>query len=125
MEDKEINFFSPILDTLSSHSGCKHPADSIFFNAVQTFGSTNQKWVAVEEMAELTKEISKCYREGTEISISLIEEFADVCICMAQLELIIRCSDDYGRKKIEAAIDRKITRLNDKIDEHTNKLGNG
>lgn len=49
-------------------------------------GITNQLFIAVEECSELQQAISKCYRNKelipTEVRENLIEEMADVMICL-------------------------------------------
>lgn len=60
-------------------------------------GITNQLFIAVEECAELQQAISKCYRNKelipTEVRENLIEEMADVQICLEQLQVIFHISD--------------------------------
>ena len=61
-------------------------------------GITNQLFIAVEECAELIQAISKCLRSKDIVPILvreyLIEEMADVSICLEQLKVMYSI-DDY------------------------------
>ena len=98
---------------------------SIFRDVIETFDSSLQKWVCAEEMSELIKELSKSERNGLVITSGFIEEFIDVCICMAQMEYIIRQSTDNADETLQREYQRKLRRLKDKIDEHTKDMSNG
>lgn len=82
--------------------------------AVQTFGANAQKLKAVEEMAELTKELCKDLNgQGSLAHIS--EEMADVEIMLEQLKYIYaNTSLVYAYRK------QKIERLQGKIAEAQN-----
>ena len=72
-------------------------------NAINHYGIFLQKLVAIEEMAELIKEIVKSFR-GEKNRENIVEEIADVEIMMQQLSLIHDCTFDVvemRRKKIE------------------------
>lgn len=72
-------------------------------NAINHYGIFLQKLVAIEEMAELIKEIVKSFR-GDKNRENIVEEIADVEIMMQQLSLIHDCTFDVvemRRKKIE------------------------
>lgn len=76
--------------------------ESIMKEAIQTYGKQNQIMVAIEEMSELTKELSKNHRGNDNIS-AISEEIADVEIMLAQLKMIFNNRDEVGvywRKKI-------------------------
>ena len=90
---------------------------SIFRDVIETFDSSLQKWVCAEEMSELIKELSKSERNGQTITSGFVEEFIDVCICMAQMEHIIRQVDKNADETLEIMYGRKIRRLKDKIDQ--------
>jgi hypothetical protein len=62
----------------------------IFEKAINTFGNDMQKIVAIEELSELQKELTKDLR-GKVKRVTIIEELADVEIMLAQLKII------YGR----------------------------
>lgn len=69
-------------------------------------GQDNQINVAIEEMAELTKELTKMLR-GKGSRMHLIEEMSDVEICLAELKLIY----DVSEKDIETFKSFKLKRL--------------
>lgn len=77
-------------------------------------GITNQLFIAVEECAELQQAISKCYRNKelipTEVRENLIEEMADVMICLEQLQVIFHISDAEILCWKEAKENRLLTR---------------
>ena len=68
-------------------------------------GDTAQLVVAVEELSELTKEITKCLRNKGNID-HLAEEVADVEIMVEQIKLIFNVQD-----KVKAARQIKLQRL--------------
>ena len=83
---------------------------TIFEKAIETYGADLQKQVAIEEMAELTKEICKDFRgEGNREHIA--EEIADVLIMMSQLEIIY----DIKTKELMDMTDNKIKRLEERL----------
>ena len=71
--------------------------------AIRLFGKEHQVYVAIEEMAELTKELIKEKRHYNNRD-EIIQEIADVEIMMQQLCLIFKCSNEVvnmRRQKIE------------------------
>lgn len=68
-------------------------------------GDSAQLVVAIEELSELTKEITKCLRNKGNID-HLAEEVADVEIMVEQVKLIFNVQD-----KVEAARQIKLQRL--------------
>lgn len=60
---------------------------SVLEKAIEKWGKEAQTIVAMEECAELIKECSKMLRGQGNID-HLIEEIADVMICIEQLEII-------------------------------------
>lgn len=83
--------------------------DGILRKAIGIFGEEKQLDVAIEEMAELTKEIIKRKR-GIENKYSLAEEIADVLIMTRQIAMIID-DDDLVDKLINAKVCRLTGRL--------------
>lgn len=77
-------------------------------------GITNQLFIAVEECAELQQAISKCYRNKelipTEVRENLIEEIADVMICLEQLKVIFHINEEELKCWIEAKENRLLTK---------------
>ena len=65
----------------------------LYFEAVETFGKEHQVMLAIEEMSELIKELSKDYRGRRNVE-EIIEEICDVEIMLGQLKIIYKCSDE-------------------------------
>lgn len=72
----------------------------ILNKAIQKWGQQLQMVVAMEELAELQKALSKCLRGGIG---NVEEEIADVKIMIAQLELMFNKDeiDEWERLKLE------------------------
>lgn len=71
--------------------------------ALERWGSESQTRMAIEEMAELTKELCK-YLRGCGNAVSIAEEIADVEIILEQMKLLYRCQpfvDEWKVKKLE------------------------
>ena len=79
--------------------------DSIFKQAVDRWGSELQIVVAIEELAELQKELCKSLR-GTGNTDAISEEMADVKLMLSQLEYIFK-----NRDAVELWINIKTLRL--------------
>lgn len=98
---KKINSIIP--ETLQAMINEENAQVKIVENAINHYGIFLQKLVAIEEMAELIKEIVKSFR-GEKNRENIVEEIADVEIMMQQLSLIHDCTFDVvemRRKKIE------------------------
>lgn len=78
--------------------------------AICKYGKQAQLDVAVEEMAELTKEIIKSKR-GTSNYHQIVEELADVYIMMTQIRLIYGIYDE----ELINAMHLKIARLEKRL----------
>ena len=63
---------------------------NILEEAIKHYGAKMQVVVAMEEMAELTKELSKAYRGDADYK-HIAEEIADVEIMLEQLKIIFGC----------------------------------
>lgn len=85
---------------------------TIFEQAIEAYGKDMQLNVAVEELSELIKEICKSKR-GSDNRDNIIEEMADCYIMLEQLEIIF----DVKPAEILMAIDQKLTRLKNRIEE--------
>ena len=86
-------------------------SDRIYLAAITRWGRVMQSVVAMEEMAELQKEISKTIRGEGDIKC-LIEEMADVYIMLRQLELMHSLSSG-----VEYAIVEKTARLKARLED--------
>ena len=77
----------------------------ILQRAIDKYGKQMQMVVAMEEMAELTKELSKALR-GKPNTTSIAEEIADVEIMLGQIKIIFDCEEyvhdmeDYKLKRL-------------------------
>ena len=80
----------------------KMPYSSI----IKAFGFRPQVIMAIEEMSELTKELTKALRGKIKLD-NIIEEVADVEIMLAQVKLMFGIENT----KIEAEKKRKLDRL--------------
>lgn len=83
---------------------------TIFEKAIETYGADLQKQVAIEEMAELTKEICKDFR-GKGNREHIIEEIADVDIMLQQLMIMY----DITTEEMLNAVGIKIARLDERF----------
>ena len=84
---------------------------TIFTEAIQTFGKNAQIVVAIEEMSELTKALTKQLR-GSQNLNSIIEEIADVEIMLDQIKLMFFVFQDCKNAR-----DYKVRRLAERIKE--------
>jgi NTP pyrophosphatase (non-canonical NTP hydrolase) len=75
------------------------------------WGERAQLYMAIEEMAELTKEIIKYFR-GTNNREHIIEETADVILVIEQLKYLFSITDD----ELQKAIDFKINRVENRLE---------
>ena len=66
--------------------------NKIYKRIHEKFGTKIQLIVSIEEMSELTKELTKTIR-GYDRRINIIEEIGDVRIMIEPLELIFDCHD--------------------------------
>jgi NTP pyrophosphatase (non-canonical NTP hydrolase) len=78
---------------------------------IHKHGTVTQSMIAMEECSELIQAISKCLRSKemipTEVREHLIEEMADVMICLEQLMAMYSITD----KELISWIERKELRL--------------
>ena len=75
---------------------------------IEYFGEIKQETVCIEEMAELTQQLSKFMIDHPNKSRKkLIEEYVDVLIMLNQIQIIFRITDE----EIESGKTRKLTRL--------------
>ena len=70
--------------------------------------------VAIEECSELQKEITKMMRERGN-KMNLLEEMADVYICLSFLEQIFNVKPDEMQKSIDVKLLREKRRLEDEL----------
>lgn len=84
--------------------------EEIIEKAIEKYGNVNQCIVAIEEMSELQKEITKTLR-GENVRDNLIEEIADVEIMIMQLVRIFNISIKEVNKQRKAKLKRLEKRL--------------
>ena len=83
---------------------------NIISNSIQHYGRNNQSTVCMEECAELIQAISKAKR-GKIDRDNMIEEIADVLICIEMLKQMYMISDEKINKWIEKKQARKVERM--------------
>lgn len=83
----------------------------ILNKAILNYGTTAQKIMLFEEMAELQKEVCKELRGSLNI-LKIAEEMADVYVMLEQLKMIYGISE--GR--IKDTITSKINRLKERLE---------
>lgn len=83
--------------------------------AFKVYGKDNQKIVAIEELSELQKEISKDLR-GQGNSYNMAEEIADVLIMLQQIRMIYNLDE-----KIRLYISHKMERLEERLKEDASR----
>lgn len=81
-----------------------------FEKAIETYGADLQKQVAIEEMAELTKEICKDFR-GRGNREHILEEIVDVSIMLEQLQIMY----DISTSEMLGAVESKVKRLEERL----------
>ena len=92
-------------------------ANEIYKKAIEKWGVSLQLVMAIEEMSELTKEISKHLR-GKLDKNKIAEEIADVEIMMEQLKILF---DNDKKVKEEKAL--KLLRLSQILKEDFSGVG--
>lgn len=94
--------------------------EEVLKDAIDTFGEDLQMMVAIEEMAELTKVLSKVARYGMQERLreKATEEIADVTIMMIQLMMIFNIPDEVLCKEMS----RKIKRLKEGVDRRKERV---
>lgn len=85
--------------------------------AIKTYGKTIQTVVAIEEMSELIKELSKCLR-GYESKGAITEEIADVYIMIDQVMMM------YGidLNEVVTVMSRKLERLKERMEIYERRV---
>ena len=82
---------------------------SVMKRAIRVYGADNQIDKALEECGELITAISRCRTHRAD-ETDIITEVADVWIMVTQLSFI------YGTKAVNDEIDRKLRRLEARMD---------
>jgi NTP pyrophosphatase (non-canonical NTP hydrolase) len=87
--------------------------DNPLLGALATFGAEHQRMMCIEECAELIDALAK-YDRGRADTKDVITELADVCIMVEQMAML------FGKEEFEKEKERKLKRLQKKIDEASN-----
>ena len=86
----------------------------IMRSAIRKNGKAMQTVVAIEEMSELQKELSKFIR-GKGNRDNLIEEVADVLVMITQIQLMYHIPDD----EVERIMHLKLNRLKERMQDES------
>lgn len=86
--------------------------DKVLRRAIKKFGKEKQTIVAIEEMSELTKELTKSLR-GCNRTSQITEEMADVYIMLHQVRLMYGIRDEL----LSDYINLKVCRLENNLNE--------
>lgn len=97
---------------------------SILIKALNKYGAKQQEDICIEELSELQlailrlRRVCNNTRKGNviEARANLIEEIADVEICIEYLKLINEQTNPDFRDKIDRMVDFKIRRLKKKME---------
>lgn len=92
------------------HVGLIDISEHILSRAILKNGITLQSVICMEECSELVKEISKQIR-GSGARTNLLEEMADVTVCLKQLQLMYNIPDD----DLQLVINQKLARLEGRL----------
>ena len=84
--------------------------EKIISESIQRYEKNNQSTVCMEECAELIQAISKAKR-GKIDRDNMIEEIADVLICIEMLKQMYMISDEKINKWIEKKQAREVKRI--------------
>ena len=84
--------------------------------AISKWGKDYQSVIAIEEMSELTKELSKAIR-GNDNHSQIVEETADVMIVLMEIRAMFKIKDTELQKVINAKLDRLRKRVADDTDQ--------
>jgi NTP pyrophosphatase (non-canonical NTP hydrolase) len=85
--------------------------EQLYLQAIEKWGTDLQWMVLVEEMAELTQEVSKGFRRGG-MSNDAIQEIADVSIMLEQALLMM---GDDAQKEYAECREWKLERLKERL----------
>lgn len=88
--------------------------ERIIKQSINWDGATLKYIVAVEELSELQKEITKQLRDESEY-MNFLEELADVYICLEYLKAINKVDEDILDKAISVKLERDHNRVIDEL----------
>lgn len=106
-----IGYRNTPTDTPTDHIRPLSPEQQkVCADVIKFYGYDMQRMVAIEEMSELTKELSK-QKRGKGDRAHIIEEIADVYICLEMLEQM----NGITREELYQWIDKKVSRIDKDI----------
>jgi NTP pyrophosphatase (non-canonical NTP hydrolase) len=82
--------------------------------ALEQWGKNSQVMMALEEMAELSKELLKNINRNKNNVVEIMEEIADVYILLEQMKIVYEISED----EINNIIGNKIKRLENEFSKN-------
>lgn len=85
--------------------------DDVLKQAIDRYGKTLQTFVAIEEMSELIKELSKNMR-GKDNHEAIVEEIADVYIVLDQIQIMNGIDVNEVVTKMHEKLERLKERMN-------------
>lgn len=91
---------------------------AVLKQAIETYGAEAHLNVAIEEFAELTKEICK-HKRYADNTKAIIEEMANCYIMLEQMKMIF----GLGSTVIPDAMDKKIKRLKYRLTDNPTEKG--
>ena len=109
--DDFINSFKRATDTIDMEHHQDVINNTINYFENDRFRGETPLVIIMEELSELIKEVSKKYR-GNESNIGILEETADVLICIKFIQLLCGISNEDLIKAINVKIDALNTKYN-------------
>ena len=79
---------------------------------IEKYGKTMQTVIAIEEMSELTKELTKAIR-GSENHDAIVEEVADVYIVLHEIQIMY----DINLNEVFKEMEFKTERMKERLEE--------
>lgn len=115
--DEELDEFYTFVKTIKKEFFEKSydEKQKIHKNYIETHTKNEILSVAIEEMAELTKHLTKIMRgkEPMKANYGCIEEMADVQICLDTLKEYMEISDSVIAAAVEVKLERYVKKRND------------
>lgn len=90
---------------------------TLYKEAIEIFGGEQQLIVAIEELSELQKEITKALR-GKKNEEAIIEEMADVSIMLEQLFWIFKIQETKVMQKVKEKNERLANLIEEKREKN-------
>lgn len=91
----------------------KAERDAVWHESVERFGARLQSVVCMEECAELIQAVSKRLRGKPDPENNLVEEMADVAICLRLLQIMYGITD----AELDEWVERKTLRQQERMEE--------